>query len=375
MTGSLTGSLTASVCLLATACTLSSASQPSASQPSISQESAPNNRAVATVAEETAEETATDKAVTGKTATDKTATDKTFTNRADVVQSSEITELTTAPKNSTTSNQNALQSVPPNGLESLTEDGFSYFQQMGPLEYAVRLGGLPQPSAWRARLRLYPSNTGQPDGQTYLVKLDHYNLSPALYRDLLPSYGENTDPSLAEDRPHQNFQFTFFPVMGMAADVLPEATFISQSPMAENPDCGIDLACADLRMAPVIEPSNATDISPEIAPWETEVEPVYSLVRALATQAGWRTAAGSWSYAEVPEGLSSDTPWVEIVIDNYIGNGDGYSAEWIERVADDSIRQVVHQIVYSDRPGIGQATTKYVCARGESAGELSDICP
>lgn len=343
------------LCLFATACTVASTPQ----------RQTPDELAVTSGADE---------AVADSTVTDSTVTDSTEPD-----QNGETPATTAEGKSSDTqkSNESALQSVPPNGLESLTEEGLSYFQQMGPLEYAARLGGIPQQQAWRVRLQLDPNNTGDPDGQTYLVKLKHYNLSPALYRDLLPSYGENVDPSLAEESPHQNFQFTFFPVMGIAADLLSEATVISQSPMTENPACGIDLACADLRIAPERDPSSAESISLESAPWESEVAPIYSLVRALAAQAGWREAGTSsnWRYGEVPEGLSHNSAWVEILIDNYIGNGDGYSAEWIEHVADDSIRKVVHQIVYSDRTNAGQATTKYICARGEAAGELRNRCP
>ncbi|MEM6599678.1 MAG: hypothetical protein AAF635_16190, partial [Cyanobacteria bacterium P01_C01_bin.69] len=42
----------------------------------------------------------------------------------------------------------SLNSVPPNGLDSLSEPDWRYFQSMGPLEYAARLGGVPNVPTW-----------------------------------------------------------------------------------------------------------------------------------------------------------------------------------------------------------------------------------
>ncbi len=274
-----------------------------------------------------------------------------------------------------------LQAVPPGEWENLDESEFQYFQTMGPLEYAARLGGLPATSAWRVRLRLYPQDTGEPDGFTYQVKLDHYNLSPALYQEVVNSYGvENTDPSLNDQTAHQHVDLTFIPIMGLSADLLTEATQISQSPVEQNLICGDGLGCATLRYDDGnAEWATESIIQLEAAPWETQIEPVSAMTRALAKQAGWLQANGAdteWNHGEIPEGISAERPWIEIFVENYIGNGGLYFAEWTERVADDSVSAIVHRVYYN--PGAGTeayAFTGYMCARGEDAGQIRSLCP
>lgn len=274
-----------------------------------------------------------------------------------------------------------LQDVPPGGWESLTESGFEYFQAMGPLEHAARLGGTPTTPAWRVRLQLFPQDTGEPDGFTYQVKLDHYNLSPALYQEVANSYGvENTDPSLDNRTDHQHLDLTFIPIMGLAADLLTESTQSSQSPVEQNPICGNGFGCAALRYDDdKAEWATENIIQLETAPWETQIEPVSAMTRALAKQAGWLQENGTytqWNHGEIPEGISAESPWVEIFVENYVGNGGLYLAEWTEGVADDSIRAIVHRVYHN--PGAGTeayAFTGYVCARGEDAGQIRSLCP
>ena len=113
----------------------------------------------------------------------------------------------------------SLSQVPPSGLETLDESAFRYFQAMGPLEYAARLGGIPDMPVWRVRLSFLPVQQGT--DLLYQVKVDHFNMSPALYDSLVSSYGEeNVEPGLANDVPHHHIDLEFVPVMNVAADWL-----------------------------------------------------------------------------------------------------------------------------------------------------------
>ena len=264
-----------------------------------------------------------------------------------------------------------LRQVPPNGLNSLEASELRYFQTMGPVEYATRLGGVPNSPVWRVRVRLYPD--WQNTDFMYRVKVDHYNLSPALYGDLVSSYGADTvDPSLDNTTPHHSIALEFLPIMNVAADWLPDSTYISQSDVSLNPPCGLGTGCASLETPNDSEWGSDTAIKLEAAPWDTENEPLYGAVRVLAKQAGW--LQDDWILpGEIPEGISAERPWVEVLVTNYAGNGGGYLAQWIERVADDSIRAQVHQI-YTDGTD-GSATTGYLCGRGSRAGQISQICP
>lgn len=279
----------------------------------------------------------------------------------------------------------SLSPVPPNGIESLTPEGLKYFQGMGPLEYAARLAGEPAVPTWRVRLRLIPQDTGEPDGFAYLVKTDHYNLSPALYDSLVASYGDNADPSLNDDSPHQSFQLTFAPVMSIAADWLSDRTQFSRFPVTDNPPCDtaaqFQLGCAEL-FSPLQEDAwkDMGVVSVEAAPWDEGFNPLYGMVRMLAQQAGNLEAGGNaafWVDGEIPEGSGEARPWVEVLIDNYAGNGGGYQGFWIERAADDSISSVIHHVYYG---GVGtsvegRASRAVVCRRGDAAGQIRPICP
>ena len=276
----------------------------------------------------------------------------------------------------------ALNTVLP---DSPTPEELSYFQGMGPLEYAARLAGEPNFPAWRIRLRLIPQDTGEPDGFSYLVKADHYNLSPALYDSLVLSYGDNADPSLNDSSDHQSFQFTFTPVMSIAADWQDSLTQVSQLPVADSPPCAtsaqLQLGCAELLGRQLDgEWVEGDRRSLEPALWESEANPIYSIVRALAQQAGkleGSNASAFWTDGEIPEGSSEERPWIEVLIDNYAGNGGGYQGLWIERAADDSIRSVMHRIYYDGVGSSQEALTDsaVVCNRGEAAGSILAVCP
>ncbi|MEM9006394.1 MAG: hypothetical protein AAGE59_23065 [Cyanobacteria bacterium P01_F01_bin.86] len=286
----------------------------------------------------------------------------------------------TLPFSEASSEVSELQMVPPDGLDSLNPNELQYFQDMGPLEYATRLSGVPATPAWRIRLRLYPQDTGAPDGLTYAVKVDHYNLSPALYQEVAHSYGvENTDPSLDNRADHQHLAMIFMPIMGVSAHLLPESVQLTQSAVESNPACGPELGCAVLRYDDDGEWEAERFIQLEAAPWETAMEPAYAMVRALAQQSGWLQVNGireQWSPPEVPEGIREEHPWVEILIENYIGNGGVYLAEWTERVADDSVSSVVHRVYYHSGAGAeAWATQSSICARGEDAGKIRSLCP
>ena len=268
-----------------------------------------------------------------------------------------------------------LREVPPHGLDSLNETGLSYFQTMGPLEYATRLSGVPDVPIWRVRLRLYP--TWQDSELIYNVQVDQYNLSPTLYSSLISSYGDNNvDPTLDNTTPHQHFSLEFLPVMNVAADWLPESTQRHQSDVTTNPVCRLGLGCRDLEASNDGEWANETTLSMESAPWDTEREPLYLIVRALAKKAGW--LPDGWGLpGEIPEGIDAERPWVEVLVTNYAGNGGGYMAQWIEHSADDSIRATVHQIYYDPAwmEMDSSASTGYICGRQNSTDTIRALCP
>ncbi|MEA5488852.1 hypothetical protein [Pseudanabaena sp. CCNP1317] len=273
-----------------------------------------------------------------------------------------------------------LQPVPPNGFHQLNEIGLKYFQGMGPLEYAVRLTGIPTTPAWRIRLRLYPSN--EKLGRSYRVKVDHYNLSPALYRDVVSAYGrENADPSLNNTTPHQHIQMVFIPVMNVAANFEESSLQQSQSSVTQNPrDCGLGFGCADLfNEADDSQWVNEQKLNLVRAPWEQMPNNIYAMVRGLAEQSGKLQLNGDemfWTDGEIPEGISSTRPWIEVLIDNYAGNGGGYQAHWIQRAADDSIRASAFRMYTDERmEGNAIASRSYVCSRGNVAGKLRTRCP
>ena len=304
-----------------------------------------------------------------------TATGKPRTSgRSQLPQTPQLSKQSEAQTAATTLAQ--LRQVPPNGLNSLEAAGFRYFQTMGPVEYATRLGGVPDMPVWRVRVRLYPD--WQNTDFIYRVKVDHYNLSLSLYGDLVSSYGaDSVDPSLDNTTPHHRIALEFLPIMNVAADWLPDSTYISQSDVSLDPPCGLGTGCASVETPDASDWGSDTAIKLEVAPWDAENEPLYGLVRALAKQAGW--LQDDWILpGEIPEGISAERPWVEVLVTNYAGNGGGYLAQWIERVADDSIRAEVHQIYTDDGANEdtnGSATTGYMCGRGSQAGQIAQLCP
>ena len=293
------------------------------------------------------------------------------------------TAIPTITDNSPISKPKTLQAVPPNGVAQLDALGLNYFQGMGPLEYAVRLTGIPNTPTWRIRLRLYAENVGIPDRLNYRVKVDHYNLSPALYRDLVSTYGEkNTDQSLNNNIPHQHMQMVFYPVIDVAAQLDDTSVQRSQSAVSQNPrDCGLGFGCADLfNDAADSQWTKEQTLNLVRAPWEQEPNVVYAIVRGLAEQAGKLQLNGNemvWTDGEIPEGLGQDRPWIEVLIDNYAGNGGDYQAHLIKYAADDSIRASVFRM-YADgdsKEGNAIASQSYLCSRGNVAGKLRTICP
>ncbi|MBE9062400.1 hypothetical protein [cf. Phormidesmis sp. LEGE 11477] len=280
--------------------------------------------------------------------------------------------LSQPPTSSPTST--SLNSVPPDGLDSLSESDFRYFQSMGPLEYAIRLGGVPTVPTWRIRLRLYPV---QQDGDLlYQVKVDHYNLSPALYSDLVSSYGEeNVDPILDNNTSHQHIDLEFLPVMNVAADWLSESTQMSTSAVAESPTCGLGTSCSVLYNPEVQEWNGESTVSLEMAPWASDSDPLPTMVRTLAEQASWLQNDFWTMPPEIPEGISSERPWVEVLVTNYPGNGGGYMAHWIERIADDSVQATVHRLFYDPEAISGFVSKGYICGRGAEAGQVRALCP
>ncbi|MEM9217358.1 MAG: hypothetical protein AAGD25_23850 [Cyanobacteria bacterium P01_F01_bin.150] len=266
----------------------------------------------------------------------------------------------------------SLRTLPPAGLDSLDESDFRYFRNMGPLEYAVRLGGTPAPKAWNVRLRLYPA--WQDSDLLYQVKVDHYNLSPVIYAETVSIYGD-ADPILDDSSPHQHMYLEFLPVMNTAASWLSGSTQISESDVATNPICGLGVDCTDPDIPVDSEWTDSQTVTIAPVPWASDSDPLPTMVRSLAQQAGW-LQDGQWiTPREIPPGTSEERPWIEVLVTNYAGNGGGYVAHWIERAADDSVRATVHQLYYDGREPSGYVSRGYVCGRGDESGQIRAICP
>ncbi|NEP76678.1 hypothetical protein [Okeania sp. SIO2G5] len=163
--------------------------------------------------------------------------------------------------------------------------------------------------------------------------------------------------------------------MNVAADWLPDSTQFSQSDVTTQDLCGLGISCTALNDPITSEWSDGPTIALEPAPWSSDSEPLPMLVRTLAHQAGW-LQDGQWMLPmERPEGLSDERPWVEVLVTNYAGNGGGYVAHWIERVADDSVQAIAHRLYADSITPSGYTSQGYMCARGTVAGQIKTLCP
>ncbi len=259
-------------------------------------------------------------------------------------------------------NSNALST------ENLSERDWYHLVNMGPLEMSSRLLKKPEYPIWRLRLALYPVMN---DGglSAYRITADRINLSPEYYKELVEGYGKDiADPTMNNHALSDRHQLNFAVIQNNPSDFMSDATQY-QKIKPNKITCGLLKDCSKL-----YESSNGSWSEPkalklEKASWDKSLNAPAALVRALAKEAGWLTdgyKSLKWQARETPEGLNQKLPWVEIIIDNYIGNGGGYRATWYETVTDDSISKELYSIYFGDGLESLEASIEkaVVCSRG-----------
>ena len=271
----------------------------------------------------------------------------------------------------------SMNKVPPKGRESLSETELTYYKELGPLQLAAHQLPLPQYPTWRLYFALYPRLDAEGILSGYQVKAHRINLSPLLYYSLVEEYGkENADPKLNNKTLSDQFTMPYQIVQTITADPLEKAIKHVPNTLTKQA-CGLQLHCDQLWNDTPAKWSKAKPIQLERAPWDKQLNLPAALIRALAQQTNWLQKQGNiwqWVTPELPEGIDAKHPWVEVVIDNYTGNGGMMAADWIERVADDSVAQKVTRIMLGDDEVNGLAYQANRCARGNNKTLLA-ICP
>ncbi|TXH70242.1 MAG: hypothetical protein E6Q83_06860 [Thiothrix sp.] len=286
----------------------------------------------------------------------------------------EASEANTAPHKP---NKIKINPVPPQGLTSLDAKGLTYYQELGPLQLAAYQLPLPKYPTWRLYFALYPSLDKDGVLSGYEVKAQRINLSPLLYQSLVEEYGkENADAALNNKTPSDQFTLPYAIVQQVTADPIEEAVKYTANPMLKQA-CGLQLRCDQMWDDTPAQWSKPQAIKLERAPWDKSTHLPAALIRALAQQTNWLQKQGhvwQWVTPELPEGINAKRPWVEVVIDNYTGNGGMIAADWIERVADDSVAQTVTRIMIGEGEVNGSAYRSNRCARGNTK-KLLTKCP
>ena len=270
-----------------------------------------------------------------------------------------------------------VNKVPPQGLNGLSEQDLIYYKELGPLQLAAHQVPLPKYPTWRLYFALYPSLDAEGILSGYQVKAQRINLSPLLYQSVVEEYGkENADPKLNNKTPSDQFTLPYVIVQTITADPLEDE--IKYSPNTLNKQaCGLQLHCNEMWDDTPAKWSKEKPIKLARAPWDKNLNLPAALVRALAQQTNWLQKQGKvwqWVTPELPEGINAKRPWVEVVIDSYTGNGGMVAADWIERVADDSVAQKVTRIMLGDDEVEGLVYQANRCARGNNK-TLLQVCP
>ena len=255
-----------------------------------------------------------------------------------------------------------------------TQEDFNYFKSMGPIEQSLRMLKKPKFPIWRVRLKLYPKFSKRFPSLLggYKVVVERVNLSSLLYKELIPQYGkENVDERLNNYHPSERYVLNY--------DVIQ----YNPSMFNEESNTYEVFTVNNIQLEEHLngEWGKNTTVMLEKAPWESKLNPFPSMVRALAQKAGWFREGGlykEWSTQEIPEGISENRPWLEVVLENQVGNGGGYVATWHDLVADDSIAQVLYSIYYDSGYGDSidkaQISTAVICGRGENTTVPTQMC-
>ena len=279
----------------------------------------------------------------------------------------------------TESSRAGLNPVPPDGLDSLDEAALKYYQEMGPLELAADLVPQPPYPVWRLHLALHPVMNADEVLSGYQVEVSRINLSPRLYQQLVNNFGAGiADKSLNDNTPSDHYTLPFTIAQNVNADLLVDE--VSHAEYPPEGSCGLLPDCTALwqdhedsdwgiSSTPVLQ----------AAPWHQDDIGVPALVRTLAQQAGWLQEENGqyrWITPEMPEGIGPGRPWVEVTIDSHAGNGGLLVADWMERVADDSVAAQLERVLYDpEQPESVQAFRANRCARGEQQDSARQTCP
>lgn len=252
---------------------------------------------------------------------------------------------------------------------SKNQKTFSYLQNMGPIEQSLRILKKSKFPIWRMHLKLYPMFEGKSSQLIgYRVEVERKNLSTLLYKELVASHGkENVDESLDNYASSERYVL-FYDRLRSPAIFNEEGTKFEKIKTS-------NLKLWDASKGDWGKPKN---VKLSKAPWETKLNAFPAMVRALAKETGWLKKNGlveEWSPMEIPEGMNEKTPWVEIVIDNQVGNGGGYVVEWHDLVSDDSISQTLYSL-YSDNDNSDTASfqSAVLCARGDNTTLPTQRC-
>ncbi|GEM_PF-3118059 len=260
------------------------------------------------------------------------------------------------------------------------QKSYAYFRDMGPLELTLRMLKEPLFPIWRLRLQLFPlfARNAPSTLRGYKVIADRINLSSSLYSTLCYANGEeNVEPSLDNTQPSDRHTFIY--------TIKENSTDFSEEDTKEhtiNPDmesCGLQVSCTQTWEDIGGNWGNDSKMTLNKAPWEEDVLIAPAMVRALAKKANWIQKEGSkesWTLHDIPEGLTEQTPWIEVFIENYAGNGGEYLAQWHDMESDESITQTLYQIKYDgNEANLALSSFAVLCAKGQQQDIPLQICP
>ena len=225
-------------------------------------------------------------------------------------------------------------------------ENFNYVQSMGPIEQSIRLMEFPTYAKWHLRLQLYPVFSELRKLSGYKVVFERLNLSgssktkiPADRHELIFNIEMNNPALFSKEKSHFNTFTT------------------SYKSTSDDGDWGL-----------------SKRIILDKAPWESKIDTLAALVRALAKESGWLQGQ-EWNAQEIPEGMNNSTPWAEITINNHLGIDGSYMAEWHDLVSDDSIAKTMYYIyVDDDETKYALINKAFLCGRGENTTLPTQRC-
>lgn len=258
--------------------------------------------------------------------------------------------------------------VPPKGVASLDAKGLSYYKELGPLQLAARQLPLPSYPTWRLNFAMQAVLKDQVLSG-YNVEAERVNLSPLLYKELVEEYGkENADPTLNNKTPSDHYTLPYAIVQSITAEPLLKQIKVGKS-LVKGKACGLQKDCAAMWVDDEGAWTKLKTVTLEKAPWDKSIQYPAAMVRALAQNTDWlqqHNKEWQWVTPELPEGLSAKRPWVEVTIDNYTGNGGMWSADWVERVMDDSVDRKLTRLMIGEGEKTGTIYRAYLCQRPKS---------